>query len=271
MKIKSQRAENETFKVSIGKNKFELDHSNSEIEAKEEEKKLLNEQIQKKEFRIKDIEKKLIEYNESFPELEKQKTTYDELLIKYKMQLTEKQQDMIDIESRIQELNDTVESLQEQIDGKENLIEVNEKRIEDMKREIDISNNEHKERQERIASISEKQEHLNEEYEKLLKAKEVIDSSINDSRTIFQKLKVQLDSQEKEIRNKESRIHRLEMLSLIYRASKFFGGILIGLGIIFLIWGIGSLTFIDLGDANIPVLSGLMIFGAILAIQEYSI
>ena len=89
------------------------------------------------------------------------------------------------------------------------------------------------------------------------------------SRSIFQKLKVELDAQEKELRNKESRIHRLEVLSLIYRASKFFGGILIGLGIFFIIGGIlALLPVFDLGNANftIRVLGILLILGASLSI-----
>jgi hypothetical protein len=48
-------------------------------------------------------------------------------------------------------------------------------------------------------------------------------------------IKVDLETQEEEIRDKESRIHRLEFLSLVYRLSKFFGGILIGAGIFILI------------------------------------
>ncbi|MHA2185874.1 MAG: hypothetical protein ACXAAI_12845, partial [Promethearchaeota archaeon] len=49
-----------------------------------------------------------------------------------------------------------------------------------------------------------------------------------------------------------SRIHRLEGLSAIYRASKFFGGILIGVGIFFIIWTIGIfINAIDLGEMNV--------------------
>jgi hypothetical protein len=104
------------------------------------------------------------------------------------------------------------------------------------------------------------------EYQKLLTAKKTIEESISDSKDLFQQLKSQLDSQEKEIRNKESRIHRLEVLSLIYRLSKFFGGILIFSGIFYLVWAIGSLIkIIDLGSFNIDILSWLLIIGAILA------
>ena len=60
-----------------------------------------------------------------------------------------------------------------------------------------------------------------------------------------------VESQEKEIREKEARIHRLEFLSFMYRASKFFGGILIILGIIFIILSIGYLVnIVNFGDAN---------------------
>ncbi|MFX0105061.1 MAG: hypothetical protein ACFE75_06190, partial [Candidatus Hodarchaeota archaeon] len=266
-KLKSQRAENETLRVSIGKNKIELEHSNTEIEAKEEEKNLLTEQIEKKEKRIKEIELRLEEYQEGFPEMKKQRETYEELLAKYKVQLTDKQQQLIDLESRIQELNDTANNLIEQIIAKETLIEANEKRIVDLKKDIDTSNMEYVEREQRLDSLTEKLKHMEAEHEKLNKAKEAIENSTNDSRVILQKLKIELENQEKEIRDKESRIHRLEVLSAIYRASKFFGGILIGIGVFFIIWAIGVIVqFIDIGDVNNFLMSLFLLIGASLSI-----
>lgn len=266
-KLKSQRAENDTLKVSILKNKIELEHSNSEIEAKEEEKNLLNEQIEKKEKKIKEIEINLEEYKEGFPEMEKQRATYEELLAKYKIQLSDKQQQMIDIESRIQGLNDTTNSIIEQIITKENLIEANEKRLVELKQDIETSNTEYIEREQRLTSLNEKLQRAEADHEKLSKAKEAIENSTNDSRVILQRLKVELESQEKEIRDKESRIHRLEVLSAIYRASKFFGGILIGMGVFFLIWAMGVFyNFIDLGDLSVYLMGLFLLIGAILAI-----
>ncbi|MFW9880479.1 MAG: hypothetical protein ACFFG0_46010 [Candidatus Thorarchaeota archaeon] len=266
-KLKSQRAENETLRVSISKNKLELEHSNSEIEAKEEEKKLLTEQVEKKETRIKEIEQMVEAYKDGFPEMEKQKETYEELLAKYKIQLTDKQQQLIEIESRIQELNDSTNSLIEQIITKENLIEANEKRIEELKKGIETLNTEYIEREERLEALTEKLKHVESEHEKLNKAKEAIENSTNDSRVILQKLKIELEGQEKEIRDKESRIHRLEVLSAIYRASKFFGGILIGIGVFFVVWALGIFyNFIDLGNANSFVMGLLLLIGAVLSI-----
>jgi len=266
-KLKSQRAENDTLKVSILKNKIELEHSNSEIEAKEEEKNLLNEQIEKKEKRIKEIEINLEEYKEGFPEMKKQRATYEELLAKYKIQLSDKQQQMIEIESRIQGLNDTTNSMIEQIITKENLIEANEKRLVELKQDIETSNTEYIEREQRLTSLNEKLQRAEADHEKLSKAKEAIENSTNDSRVILQRLKVELESQEKEIRDKESRIHRLEVLSAIYRASKFFGGILIGMGIFFIIWSVGIFySFIDLGDATNFIMGLFLLIGAILSI-----
>jgi F0F1-type ATP synthase assembly protein I len=93
---------------------------------------------------------------------------------------------------------------------------------------------------------------MESDHEKLRKAKEAIEGSTNDSRLILQQLKEELENQEKEIRDKESRIHRLEILSAIYRASKFFGGILIGAGIFSAIFVIGIfLNLIDVGEVNI--------------------
>ena len=175
------------------------------------------------------------DYKEGFPEMEKQRETYEELLAKYKIQLADKQQQMIEIESRIQELNDSANSLIEQIIAKENLIEANEKRVTELKNDIETSNTEYVEREKRLEALTEKLTRIETDHEKLSKAKEAIESSTNDSRAILQKLKVELENQEKEIRDKESRIHRLEVLSAIYRASKFFGGILIGIGIFFII------------------------------------
>ena len=266
-KLKSQQAENETLKVSIGKNKIELEHSNTVIEAKEEEKKLLTEQVDKKERRIKDVDQRIQEYQQGFPEMEKQRETYEELLTKYKIQLSDKQQQLIEIESRIQEITVNVNSLNEQISVKENLIEVNEKRYDDLKLDIDISNTEYFEREQRLEAITEKLKHMEAEHEKLIKAKDAIETSTNDSRVILQKLKLELDNQEKEIRDKESRIHRIEVLSAIYRASKFFGGILIGIGIFFIIWSVGVFSdIIDLGDMNNYVMGLLLLIGACLAI-----
>ena len=107
------------------------------------------------------------------------------------------------------------------------------------------------------------------EHGKLVKAKDAIESSTNDSKLILQRLKDELENQEKEIRDKESRIHRLEVLSAIYRASKFFGGILIGFGIFFIIWAVGIFTnVIDLGEVNTnsTLLVIFLLIGAILSI-----
>lgn len=268
-KIKSQTAENETLKVSIEKNRFELDHSNKEIEAKDEEKKNLNEQIDKKEQRLKTIEKQIEDYKQGFPEMEKQTSTYEELLAKYKIQLSEKQQDVIKLESRIQELNETYISIQEQIANKDNLLEVNEKRLQDIKQNIESTNAEYFEREERLNSLSEKLEYMQDEHDKLIKAKEIIDESTNASRAVLQKLKIDLDNQENEIRDKESRIHRLELLSTIYRISKFFGGILIGMGILFVILSFGYLiNIIDFGDLNSLIFGIILLIGAIFTLAS---
>jgi chromosome segregation ATPase len=235
------------------------------IDAKEDELKLLNEQLEKREVRLRDLEELGKQYNKGFPEMEKQKDTYIELLEKYKVQLTDKQQKLIGIESRIQELKSSLGSLEEQIINKENLIEVSEKRLEDIKNAIGISTNEYNEREKRLIALTEKIDHVKPEFEKLVKTKEVIEKSISDSRSIFQKLKADLETQEKEIRDKESRINRLELLSFIYRASKFFGGILIGLGIIFIIWSIAVINF---GNMDNIVIFWLLIIAAGSAISS---
>ncbi|MFX1408299.1 MAG: hypothetical protein ACFFBW_15215, partial [Promethearchaeota archaeon] len=274
-KIKSLTAENETLKVSISKNKFELEHSDKEIEAKEEEKKLLSEQIEKKEDRIKVVEQQIEDYKEGFPEMEKQRQAYEELLAKYKIQLTEKQQVMIDLESRIQDLNEDLIAINESMLKKESLIEANEKRLEDIKKNIESTNIEYIEREERLDSLTEKLEFMQTEHDKLIKSKEVIDQSTNDAKALLQKLKVELENQEEEIRDKESRIHRLETLSFIYRLSKFFGGILICFGIFLIILAFGDmLNFIDFGSINlftsenfdISVVSFLLLISALFAI-----
>jgi len=252
-KIKSLTAENETLKVSIIKNKFELDHTNNEIEVKEEEKKLLSEQIEKNETRIKIIEKNIEDYKDGFPEMEKQRETYEELIAKYKIQLSEKQELLIDVESKIQQHNDVITSIDEQILSKENLIKANETRLEDLKKDIEATSLEYTEREERMASLDEKLSYMNVEHEKLVKSKEVIDLSTSDAKHLLQKLKLELETQEEEIRDKESRIHRLEFLSLVYRLSKFFGGILIGVGILIIIVVLFGLTGI-LNFADIEIL-----------------
>ena len=266
-KLKSQSAENETLKISISKNKIELEHSNTEIDAKEEEKKLLTEQIEKKERRIKEIEHKIEDYHEGFPEMEKQRETYEELLAKYKIQLTDKQQQLIEMESHIQEVNETVESFNDQLSSKQNLIDANEKRVEDLKKDIEISNTEYIEREQRLVALTEKLHHVEIDHGKLVKAKEAIESSTIDSKAILLRLKEELDNQEKEIRDKESRIHRLEVLSAIYRASKVFGGILIGFGIFFIIWAAGIFAnVIDLGEVNSFLIVIFLLIGAVLSI-----
>jgi cell division protein FtsX len=164
-------------------------------------------------------------------------------------------------------LNENANTLIEQIFTKENLIEANEKKITDLRQDTEALNTEYIEREERLDALTEKLQHMEAEHEKLNKAKESIESSTNDSRMILQKLKIELENQEKEIRDKESRIHRLEVLSAIYRASKFFGGILIGIGVFFIIWAIGVfLKFIDLGDFNNFLMSLFLLIGACLSI-----
>ncbi|MFW9822614.1 MAG: hypothetical protein ACFFE4_06750, partial [Candidatus Thorarchaeota archaeon] len=152
---------------------------------------------------------------------------------------------------------------------KQNLVDANEKRFEDLKKDIEISNTEYNEREQRLEALTEKLDHMEAEHGKLVKAKEAIETSTNDSKLILQQLKEELENQEKEIRDKESRIHRLEVLSAIYRASKFFGGILIGFGIFFIIWAVGIFfNVIDLGEVNFNsfLIVIFLLIGAILSI-----
>ena len=140
-------------------------------------------------------------------------------------------------------------------------------RIALLKNDIETSNTEYVEREKRLEALTEKLTRIETDHEKLSKAKEAIESSTNDSRAILQKLKVELENQEKEIRDKESRIHRLEVLSAIYRASKFFGGILIGIGIFFIVWAMGVFyNIIDFGNLNNSVMGLFLLIGAVLSI-----
>ena len=186
---------------------------------------------------------------------------------KYKKQLTEKQQQVIDLESQIQELNDNLELLKEQIEEKEELVNTYDKKISELKKENEALNIEYKEREERLAAITEKLADIQTEYDKLLKAKEVIEKSINDSKILFQQLKTELENQEKEIRDKESRIQRLEILSGIYRASKYFGGILIGFSIFLIVFGILMGTnLLALGSLNNEVVFWISTISAVFII-----
>ncbi|MFX1590339.1 MAG: hypothetical protein ACFFC1_19575, partial [Promethearchaeota archaeon] len=126
-----------------------------------------------------------------------------------------------------------------------------------------------------LNSLSEKLEYMQIEHDKLVKAKDVIDNSTNESKTLLQKLKIELENQEEEIRDKESRIHRLETLSFIYRLSKFFGGILIGVGVFFIILVVGDMfnfinfgdvQIINFGDFSLGVLGLLLLISAIFSI-----
>ncbi len=259
----SLRTENEGLRATIDKNKEEISNVNNLIEAKENEIKLLNEQIEKKEERLSSIELKFQDYNEQFPEIERRKDVYDQIIRNYVIQVEERQQKILTLETKIIELNESIDTVKEQILGKENLISLNEKRLNELKVEIEIAIAEHNERENLLKSITEKLEYTEKEHEKLTKAKDTIDKSISESKEIFQQLKKQLDGQEEEIRDKESRINRLEILSLIYRASKFFGGILIGIGIFFLIIGFGYLLNIfDFGEANPILIMLLSLIGA---------
>ncbi len=155
-----------------------------------------------------------------------------------------------------------MQSIDEQITSKESLFKANDKRLEDIKQDIESLNLEYFEREERVNSLTEKVDYLQTEHDKLIKSKEVIDQSTNDAKTILQKLKLDLETQEEEIRDKESRIHRLEFLSLVYRLSKFFGGILIGVGILIIILALlGLLGILNLGDMDIVLFLILIISG----------
>jgi len=259
----SLKTENEGLRATIEKNKEEISNVNNLIEAKENEINLLNEQIEKKEERLSSIELKFQEYNEQLPEIERRKDVYDQIIRNYVIQVEERQKKILTLETKIIELNESMDTIKEQILGKENLISLNEKRLNELKVEIEIAIAEHNERENLLKSITEKLEYTEKEHEKLTKAKETIDKSISESKEIFQQLKKQLDGQEEEIRDKESRINRLEILSLIYRASKFFGGILIGMGIFFLIIGFGYLLNIfDFREANPILIMLLSLIGA---------
>ena len=116
-----------------------------------------------------------------------------------------------------------------------------EKRTRELKENIELSKKEYDEREERVAAMTEKFEAIEKEYEKLVNANEKIEQSIKDSKDLFEDMKKQLETQEEEIRDKESRIHRLETLGVIYRLSKFFGGLLIFVGLGFILWSLGTI------------------------------
>jgi len=51
-------------------------------------------------------------------------------------------------------------------------------------------------------------------------------------------LKIELEKQEKVFQEKETKLHRLDVLSFIYRLLKFASGIMMAAGIIFIIIGL---------------------------------
>ena len=251
-KLISLEAEIEANNVTIDKNRLEIKHSNRIIEAKEHELEVLSGHLEDKKVKLDALKEDIQAYKEGFPELEKQKETYREILEKSKNEMAEKQQKLINLESKLDNTKAQLNNLNNQLRNKMNLREVNEKRIQDLQIKIEDMKNQYEDWGYKADYMKEKWILAKNDFHELKVRKNQIEESISESKELFKDMSQQLETQEKEIREKESRVHRLEVLGVIYRLSKFFGGILIGFASLLLIFSIGIFTrLLELGFENI--------------------
>jgi len=251
-KLKSLEAEIEANNVTIDKNRLEIKHSNRIIEAKEHELEVLNGHLKDKKDKLDALNEDIQAYKEGFPELEEQKRTYQEILEKSKNEMAEKQQKLINLENKLDNTKAQLNNLNNQLKNKMNLREVNEKRIQDLQIKIEDMKNQYEDWGYKADYMKEKWILAKKDFHELKARKNQIEESISESKELFKDMSQQLETQEKEIREKESRVHRLEVLGVIYRLSKFFGGILIGFASLLLIFSIGIFTrLFELGFENL--------------------
>jgi chromosome segregation ATPase len=190
--------------------------------------------LQQLETKIQAVQDKLNDQND-------QKVTMDSVLEKYQTQLSQKMYEFTTIDSKLGDQKSQLEEMQAKEKDLENLLNLKEQRVAEnssilkkLLSDIEIKRGEYNAKD--IAQTK-----FRDENENLAKIHQEIEQNIQESNVSFQKLKKDLEIQEKQIRDKESRIHRLEIFSFLYRISKIFGGFVLGIGLLFLIVSFGFL------------------------------
>ncbi len=178
--------------------------------------------------------------------------------------LTEKLSSVTEFDTRIEQLKVRSENLNQQLKSQEDVVKLKEDRANELGTLTEKKTAELDAQAKLLNDLDKKLTEGNEKYQNLLRLNESIEDAIKDSRKHVEDLKIELEKQEKVFQEKETKLHRLDVLSFIYRLIKFTSGIMMGAGIIFIIIGLSyALSPIDLGSLNKDLLIYIAFIGGI--------
>ncbi|MEX2681094.1 MAG: hypothetical protein Q6373_005810 [Candidatus Sigynarchaeota archaeon] len=184
-------------------------------------------------------------------EKEKQMSILDASIATANANLPEKLAMVSELESRIELMKSRLENLKEQVKSQEDVVKMKEDRAKELGVLTEKKNAELEAQAKLLNDLDKSLTEENEKYQNLVRINESIESAIKKSRNDVEDLKIELEKQEKVFQEKEMKLHRLDVLSFIYRMLKFVGGIMMGAGIILIIIGLSyALNVVDLGSLN---------------------
>jgi chromosome segregation ATPase len=184
-------------------------------------------------------------------EREKQNSILEASITTANTHLTEKLSSVTEFESRIELLKARLDNLNQQVRSQENVVKLKEDRANELGTLTEKKTAELDAQAKLLNDLDKKLTEDNEKYQNLVRLNESIEVAITYSRKHIDEVKAELEKQEKVFQEKETRLHRLDVLSFIYRLIKVVGGIMMGAGILFIIIGLSyALSGVDLGSLN---------------------
>nr|MDO8118994.1 hypothetical protein [Candidatus Sigynarchaeota archaeon] len=210
------------------------------------------------------LEALLDKINDEIIEKEKQKSTLDASIASANAKLPEKLSMVSEFESRIELMKARLDNLSQQVKSQESVVKLKEGRANELGVLTEKKTAELDAQAKLLNDLDKELTQGNEKYQNLVRLNESIETAITKSRKSVEDLKAELEKQEKVFQEKEMRLHRLDVLSFIYRLLKLVGGIMMGAGIIFIIIGLSyALNIVDLGSLNKELLIYVAFIGGI--------
>jgi chromosome segregation ATPase len=201
---------------------------------------------------------------EEMAEKEKQQSILLATINAYDAQLSETVAKLTEHENRLVDAKNKIENLNEEAKNQQSLIKIKDQRADELKNLVDKKNLEYETQVKQLTEIEQKIKGYNEKYENLVKVNESIDKVIGDSKARVDELKKELEFQEKSLQEKEKNMHRIEVLTFLFRMVKFVSGAMMAIGGIFIIIGLSYvLGIVDLGGLNRDLIIYLTFIGGI--------
>ncbi|OLS12249.1 MAG: chromosome segregation ATPase [Promethearchaeota archaeon CR_4] len=238
-KIQNRRNDLNQLNQLGAKNREELQRLVNILREKVENLSSLEGQIENKKNEMTNLEQAIKTLQAETLQREKQKDAFEAVMTKNEALLQEKNHLISDLELRITDRKAEIDGLNAQVTNFQSVLKLKEDSLTNLNALTGKLSEEQTVLREKVDALNQEITEKQQDRAELTSGNADIEKKIGESRKLFQQLKISLENEEKELREKESRIHRIEVMSFMYRTSKLFGGIFIFMGLLFLVLGFG--------------------------------